>query len=604
MKKIASLFLGLFFFLFSLITPIYADTSKVATAAKMTYTVNADGTTHVVANMQLTNTTASFYVTSYTLKIGYPTISNVTASDSEGVIVPIIKDTPSGKEITLNFKAIVTGLNKSLPFTLSFDTPDIASKNGMLWEVNIPGLGNQNDFQDFSVSLIVPANFGKPTFIKPESSANNLVFTKDILGKSGISITFGNEQTYAYSLQYHIENTNLFPIDTDIALPPSTNYQNVSLDSLSPKPTLVRLDNDGNWLARYHLSPSQKITVTADGLVDINLSPKEEFLSEKQRKIYLQEKSYWETSDQKIAGLAKNLKTPEAIYQYVVGHLTYDFTRIKNDQVRLGANAVLQNPTSAVCLEFTDLFIALARSAGIPAREVDGFGYTQNTIARPISLNKDVLHAWPEYYDDSRKAWIMVDPTWGNTTGGVDYFHTLDFDHVAFVIRGINSTYPIPAGGYKFNGQEDGKDVSVSVTNEHIANEPTVAMQIHLEPTQLSLFPVIGSVSLKNTGSVLFPQQPVAIAANFLTPRQQFVDMPSIPPLGEATSSFTFNKTSILTNMRDTITIALSGNVLQADVSVVPINPAIAVTGGIIFAILTFIIWKVASSSRRVSIPR
>ena len=113
----------------------------------------------------------------------------------------------------------------------------------------------------------------------------------------------------------------------------------------------------------------------------------------------------------------------------------------------MGALSALNNPTSAVCLEFTDLFVALSRAAGIPAREIDGYAYTNNAHDRPLSLTEDVLHAWPEYYDFDKKAWIMVDPTWGNTTGGIDYFNALDFDHIAFVIKGENSGYPIPAGG-------------------------------------------------------------------------------------------------------------------------------------------------------------
>ncbi len=63
-----------------------------------------------------------------------------------------------------------------------------------------------------------------------------------------------------------------------------------------------------------------------------------------------------------------------------------------------------------------------------------------------MSLVKDVLHAWPEYYDESKKTWIMIDPTWGNTTHGMDYFSSLDFEHITFVIKGLSSTYPVPAG--------------------------------------------------------------------------------------------------------------------------------------------------------------
>jgi len=53
----------------------------------------------------------------------------------------------------------------------------------------------------------------------------------------------------------------------------------------------------------------------------------------------------------------------------------------------------------------------------------------------------------------------MIDPTWGSTTSGIDYFKNLDLDHIAFVIKGSESEYPIPAGGYKFENAS--KDVNV-----------------------------------------------------------------------------------------------------------------------------------------------
>src|SRR5205085_322452 len=146
---------------------------------------------------------------------------------------------------------------------------------------------------------------------------------------------------------------------------------------------------------------------------------------------------YWQTNDPAIKALGQELKTPKDIYEYVVKTLSYDFTRVTDDKPRLGAALALKNPTSAVCREFTDLFIAIARSAGIPAREVDGFAYTENAKQRPLSLVKDILHAWPEYYDTNKKTWVMVDPTWGSTTGGIDYFQVLDLDHFAFAIKGI-----------------------------------------------------------------------------------------------------------------------------------------------------------------------
>jgi len=59
----------------------------------------------------------------------------------------------------------------------------------------------------------------------------------------------------------------------------------------------------------------------------------------------------------------------------------------------------LDNTTNAVCLEYTDLFVTLARAAGIPSRSIEGFAYTKNSRLRPLSLVDDVLHAWVQYYD-------------------------------------------------------------------------------------------------------------------------------------------------------------------------------------------------------------
>ena len=112
-------------------------------------------------------------------------------------------------------------------------------------------------------------------------------------------------------------------------------------------------------------------------------------------------------------------------------------------------------------MEFTDTFIALSRAAGIPAREINGYAYTENPHVQPMGMVSDVLHSWPEYYDKEKNFWVPIDPTWGNTTGGVDFFHKLDLRHFAFVIHGVDSSKPYPPGSYKL-GANPQKDVYVS----------------------------------------------------------------------------------------------------------------------------------------------
>src|SRR3989344_2583826 len=157
-------------------------------------------------------------------------------------------------------------------------------------------------------------------------------------------------------------------------------------------------------------------------------------------------------------------------------------------------------------MEFTVLFIALARAAGIPAREVNGFAYTQNEKERPLSLVKDVLHAWPEYYDSDIQTWVMVDPTWGNTTGGVDYFYTLDFDHFAFVIKGVNSSYPIPAGGYKISQDLQTKDININFGDNFGTPTQTLSLSENFSDNYFSGANIQGNILIRNVGNLMSDQ--------------------------------------------------------------------------------------------------
>jgi hypothetical protein len=87
---------------------------------------------------------------------------------------------------------------------------------------------------------------------------------------------------------------------------------------------------------------------------------------------------------------------------------------------------------------------------GIPSREINGYAISNLGSDKPLSVSLkggDLLHAWPEYYDP-RLGWVQVDPTWGDTSN-TDYFTKIDTNHFAFVIQGIRSDYPLPAGTYR-----------------------------------------------------------------------------------------------------------------------------------------------------------
>ncbi len=579
---------------------IFALEKVTTTAYDITYTVEPNGLTKVLFIINLTNTTSSQYPTAYSLKVGFDNLANLQATDPDGPIVTSVKQLDDGYILTFVFNKKVVGKGKRLTFTVSFTTSDIVQKNGEVWEVNIPGVSNKDEFSTLNTHVKVPPFLGNPSYIKPKSSTDALDFSKDQLGKSGISLFFGQEQIYKFSLTYHLQNTNIFPIKTEVALPPSTNYQQVAYKSILPPPENVRQDMDGNWLAQYYLKPSQKIDVIAKGRVKISLKPTQQEISEQERIIYTAEQAYWQKNNAKIKALARELKTPEAIYNYVVKTLTYDFSRVKGSKPRLGAQQALSNPKSAVCLEFTDLFIAIARAAGIPSRKVDGFAYTQNVKQRPVSLTKDVLHSWPEYYDDTKKTWVMIDPTWGNTTGGTDYFHTLDFDHFAFAIKGKSSTTPIPAGGYKLPKTPEGKDVIVTLTDKSEEITPEVSFSTKISQKTFAGIPLFGTILVQNPKGILYPRNSIIIENSELSSRPIPYPLPAIPPYGHIQIPLFLGRSSFLTNTISASTIRIGNHKQEQTIAIVPLTKLGLLKGGLLFAGITIILLIIAQRTGRI----
>lgn len=591
--------LSTFFALF----PSRALASNFTTKYQVNYNVTESGVTQAKLDIVLKNNTDQYFASSYKLLLGFENISNIKATDSSGAIKTLVKKTNDGHEVDLQFKRKSPGLGAEQRFIVTFDTKSVASKAGNIWEIYIPGIANPQDFNEFTVTVGVPESFGIPSYIKPSQSTDELSFNKEQLGKSGISIAFGEKQIFDFKLDYHLRNPNLFPIRTEIAIPMDTNYQEVIISDIKPRPTNVVVDKDGNWLAQYTLKAASQMDVMVKGKAKIDLNPKETSITESEKAEYIKPTENWQTENGEIKKLAKQLKTPEAIYQYVVTTLNYDFTRVTGDLPRLGGVKALSNPDSAVCREFTDLFISIARAAGIPAREVDGFAYTQNSKQRPLSRVEDILHAWPEYYDDEKKTWVMVDPTWGSTTGGVDYFNVLDFDHFAFIIRGRNDSYPIPAGGYKSSAEKNLKDVTITF-GDTFDNDQSLKIDSVPQRANIAGFPVTAKVKLTNTGGSSINGQTMNINSDTLSPADQALIVPVVPPFGYVNLNLNFDRSSFLTNGDQAFTIQLGDVKSEQEVKVSPFYKTTLGIGGVLFAVFTAFLFIAATTGRRLQIFR
>lgn len=155
------------------------------------------------------------------------------------------------------------------------------------------------------------------------------------------------------------------------------------------------------------------------------LSQKAESLHPDDLKRYTSEEPFIQSNSQEIIALAKRiaeeskdqLESLEKINHYL-------FTSIKKKNI-IGipdAKSTLKN-MEGDCNEHTMLFVALARSIGIPARPVGGIAYLNGRF---------YFHSWVEAYING---WRTYDPTWGQSPA--------DVGHIRLVSGGIDKILDI-----------------------------------------------------------------------------------------------------------------------------------------------------------------
>jgi len=179
-----------------------------------------------------------------------------------------------------------------------------------------------------------------------------------------------------------------------------------------PTPDSIYQANGCNYanFTLQDIQGEQKIRIGGRALIyeyDVRKNLKKEGVLLKDYKVpdslyqYVLPERFIESADETIKQCADSLKartlfgTVKNIYHYVQKNVTY-----KEFHYSLGARNALLLKTGD-CNEFADLFIALCRANGIPARKADGILMTE--IGRGY-------HAWAEVFVDE-VGWIALDPT-------------------------------------------------------------------------------------------------------------------------------------------------------------------------------------------------
>lgn len=598
--RISSVFFFLLLFS-SLVSSVQAK--DYTTSYNATYVLQKNGDAAVTIHADITQLSSKTFVSQFYLSFPSSfTIANIKAIDKKGEAIVEKQDSARNTKLTVTFNSPDTEKNSKNSFDLSFTQRKLFSTSGSTWELLIPVIYDDQS-SDYTVTVILPQgdkkklSIAKPT---PSQVTDAQIVWNNPPTKT-IYALFGDSQYYSVNLSYTLKNNRLSPGYYDIAFPPDTAYQRIYVDSITPAPELAYLDTDGNYMGRYTILPQKELHVSFKGFVRVAATPSDSYrlyareIAEKNKKELLAPKKYWIIN----SAPDKKLKIPPDIYSFVTNTLTYSYDRVNNDVTRMGASAALRFPKQAICMEFSDLFIALMRQHGFKARENEGYGFSDNSSLRPVSLISDMLHSWPEYYDAHKNTWIQVDPTWQNTSG-IDYFNSLDVNHITFAIHGVDSVYPLPAGTYKTT---DTKQVVVAIADtipsEHVSVELTDTVSQQLVGDR----EYKGTVELTNTGNVFITSGELTPKSDHIVFSPKHIAIAALAPYEKKVFHFTYKAPNIQKKISDTVTYSLnSAKIVSKNSTIIPFHTFITqfeVAGSVSLTFIIILIVVIARSKKK-----
>lgn len=356
--------------------------------------------------------------------------------------------------------AIGAEIRSDAPFevSISYLAYGLSSRSGLIYDIYIPGFSQNYQFQtatsqeQISTIVRVPKSLGEINFITPthnltEDNGNVYISfpTDALIGQTGW-IQMGKQQIYSFNLTQIIPKTLEFPFGINIAqiiLPRNVVgrgfSQEVFFEKILPKPLFVEEDSEGNIFASFAIRSNVETKIEISGFARVRITdekPNGSNIELQNPQRYLEPGEFWEVDHPEIIAFAQYVRNQAKsdgellakLYSEVVSRIDYSLVKKYGLNIRLGALATLRG-AAAVCMEYSDLFIATARALGMPARAAFGYGYS--TLADPKSGQNVEAHQWVEVFWEGQ--WVAVDTTWGESGreiigGNLNHFYT----HLAY----------------------------------------------------------------------------------------------------------------------------------------------------------------------------
>lgn len=191
---------------------------------------------------------------------------------------------------------------------------------------------------------------------------------------------------------------------------PNLPGQRVLSEEWSEPPTESGTDPAGDWVGWDVVSPRSPRVYSGRTRVEVRnaglSAPPRSLAPDPDPSGFLGSDTFRQVGDASISRIAASVEGHDTLSR-LRGVWDAVIARLRYGGYDPDSRGAVQAAISGVgdCTEFADLFVAMARSLGIPARRMDGW-----TPARQGT----VRHAWVEAWIPSR-GWTAFDPTWGES---------------------------------------------------------------------------------------------------------------------------------------------------------------------------------------------
>ncbi len=494
---------------FLLINPVHCVASDFLTTVQSTYTLTSTNTLNVKQDITIINNTDTRYPTAYDTRINSTNLKELKISTPTGLTIkPQQEITLDGTHVSFTFPNQVVGKGKFQTYSMTYQSPDFILGRDTSTQLVIPPLHIPDQNASISATLIFPTlrcpspQINPPPTETTEATGITTIHFNSLKPTSSLSLRCADIRYVAVNLNYALENTNMTPIETQITLPPDTNYQQFEFASITPPPITLHTDNDGNPIATYKLEPKEQkqITVQAKGILSV--IPNQVTWPNTLEHAYRSNQPFWPVGDSNYKKITASINQPFQILSYLMSETDYDRTE-GNLTARHGGKQLQTDPHRFSGQDYVDAFVTLARSSGIMSRRLIGYT-TSNATSYPQTVIPNKLHTWADYYDTQKNTWIQLDPTWTKTTQSDLFAPIQDMHHIVLAINGSSDTTPYPAGFY-YTASNPSPEITVTDTNPFTLTPPTLSATIQtsfLSTTQLVV---------KNIGTTAIYQQPISI---------------------------------------------------------------------------------------------